>query len=209
VANDPVQFLTALDVIAAHYLAGRDAYQAGDHEAGAEMLAHPISEVYVDLEPVFAAQGVDGLGASLDRAAGLGAEQKPADEVSQAVAEVLAALAAAERKAPGGGVTEAVQAKVMGEMIDRAAAMYRTAAAEPEGEAYLDGYGFYQAAKGRAGQLLPELERRDAAAAGAARDALDQLAAAYPSAHRPEPLSASPEEVQAAASRALLALGSL
>ncbi len=57
-ASDPVASVSAPDVVAAHYLAGKAAYGAGQQAAAAELFAHPIAEVHAELEPVFTARGV-------------------------------------------------------------------------------------------------------------------------------------------------------
>ncbi|HEY8578698.1 MAG TPA: hypothetical protein VIL72_02345, partial [Beijerinckiaceae bacterium] len=90
--TDPVAYITALDVVRAHYLAGWAAYEAGDHTAGMEMFVHPISEVYVDMEPVFEARGVAPFGKDMEAAGELAGRQAPAAEVRAAVDRVLAAL---------------------------------------------------------------------------------------------------------------------
>src|SRR5690606_8723194 len=45
-ARDPLAFNIALQVIAAHVHAGIAAYAAGEKEAGAQMFAHGLSEVF-------------------------------------------------------------------------------------------------------------------------------------------------------------------
>ena len=57
-AEDPVVFIAALAVAEAHVIAARDAYALGEADSAAEMFAHPVSEVLLDMEPVFAARGV-------------------------------------------------------------------------------------------------------------------------------------------------------
>ena len=70
-AADPAAFLTVLDIIVAHYLAGRGAYGVGKTQAAAELFAHPIAEVYVDMEPVFEARGVAPFRDEMERASEL------------------------------------------------------------------------------------------------------------------------------------------
>ena len=53
--TSPVIYNSALAIAAAHVYAARDAHAAGQHEAAAEMFAHPVSEVLLDMEPVFEA----------------------------------------------------------------------------------------------------------------------------------------------------------
>ncbi len=67
--NDPVVYGIAIEVMRAHYLAGIDAFQAGDRTAGAEMFAHPISEIYIDFEPVLDALGAPQFGDTMNAAA--------------------------------------------------------------------------------------------------------------------------------------------
>lgn len=186
-ATNPDAFLTALDLVAAHYLAGRGAYGAGHPQAAAEMFAHPISEVYAEMEPVFEARGVAPFRDFMERASELALARAPQAQVDAAVGAVLAALAAAEAKAPAPGATPAVQARVIADFVDRGA-MQNAAAARDLGELepYLDGYGFLLAAQARAERALPALEaagRQDVAER--ARSALRTLARAFPGPARP------------------------
>lgn len=191
-ATDPAAFLSALDVVAAHYLAGRDAYGAGQPQAAAEMFAHPIGEVYAEMEPVFEARGVAPFRDAMQTASDLALAGAPRERVGAATDAVLAALTAAAAKAPAPGATVAVQARVAAEFVDRAALQYAAAARDPAAlEPYLDGYGFHLAAKARAEKALPALEaagRRDVAER--MRAALGTLARAFPGPARPAGLPA-------------------
>lgn len=186
-SSDPVAFLVALDVVAAHYAAGRDVYRAGEAQAAGEMFAHPIAEVYTELEPVLAALGVPAFRNEMERASALALDRAPAAEVDRAADAVAAALRSAERRAPGAGATPVAQARAIAEMADRAALQHAAALREPDALGpYLDGYGLYRAAADRAGRVVPALEaagRHEAAAA--IRNVLGSLAAAYPGPTRP------------------------
>ena len=166
-ATDPAAFLTALDVVAAHYLAGRSAYGAGQPQAAAELFAHPIAEVYADMEPVFEARAVAPFRAAMERASELALARATGAEVTAAADTVLAALTAAEARAPAPGATPAVQARGAADLVDRSALQHAAALREPtQLEPYLDGYGLFLAAQARAGKALPALEaagRRDVA----------------------------------------------
>lgn len=208
-ADDPAVFLTALDVVAAHVLAARDAHAAGAHQAAAEMFAHPIAEILVPLEGVFAARGVPAFQDRLERAVGLALDGASPDAVGAAANAVLAALDEAALRAPGDGPGLAARARVLGGMLDRAALQYAAAAREPDAlEPYLDGYGFLQAARRRASGVLPALEAAGRGAAVAAvRTAFALLDQAYPGALRPAvPPPTEPGVLLAAAGRARLAL---
>lgn len=200
--TDPVEFLVAMDVIAAHYAAGRDIYRLGEAQAAGEMFAHPIAEVYAELAEVLARLGVAEFHEEMERASTLALDQAPLAEVEQAVAAVEAALRAAESRAPGIGAAPKVQAMVIADMADRAALQYATALREPDQlEPYLDGYGLYRAAADRAARLGPELRAGNPAEVADAIEAmLAALALAYPTANRPAP-PADPEPVQSAAER--------
>lgn len=205
-ATDPVVFLSALDVIAAHYLAGRDAYASGATQAAAEMFAHPISEVYVDLEAVFAKRGVKPFQARMQKASELALAKAPKPRIDKAVDAVLAALKVAGTKAPRDKRRPAtVQAQVIADMIDRASLQYGTAAKSKELEPYLDGYGFYRAAARRADAALPGIAKAGMDTAEATKAALALLARAYPGGARPDPLPAAPGELLVAASKVKLA----
>lgn len=206
-AKDPVAYLTALDVIAAHYLAGLDAYKAGDATAAGEMFAHPISEIYVDLEPVFAARSVKPFMDPMSKASELALSKAPQAEVAKAAETVLKALNSAAEMAPGNAVAPAVQGKVIVGMLRRAAMQYAPAAQSEE--AYLDGYGLYKAAAARAEDSLPAIAAKNADAGAAIQDALATLAKAYPTAKRPARLDQDAGALLAAASKAELAVSRL
>jgi hypothetical protein len=120
---------------------------------------------------------------------------------------VLAALRATADKAPKpGGRDLGVNARVLGELIDRAAQQYRVASEQRAFEPYLDGYGFYLAAKVRSGDVLGRLP---GPAAAAVSDALATLASAYPTVLRPPRPAVEPGSLLGKAARAKLALGSI
>nr|WP_314070164.1 hypothetical protein [uncultured Roseococcus sp.] len=189
-ARDPVEFLVAMDVIAAHYAAGRDIYRLGEAQAAGEMFAHPISEVYAELEEVLARLRVTGFREQMERASTLALDRAPTPEVEQAVATVLAAVLAAEAHAPGAGAIPKVQALVIAAMADRAVEQYVLASAEPDRlEPYLDGYGLYRAAADRTARVAPAL--RDAQL-GPVLTAIEAVLAALAPAYRTATLPTTP-----------------
>lgn len=207
-AADPAVFLIALDVIAAHYHAGRDAYKAGAHQAAGEMFAHPIAEIYADLEEVFQKQGIAPFLEEMSLASELALAGKPEQEVTAAADTVLNTLRRAARKAPKSEDKPlVVEVRVLAEMIDRAAQQFGPAAKSEELEHYLDGYGFYMAARDRFESLRPQLLKADAEVVKQVAEVLDRLAAAYPQPLRPATLTGEPGELLAASSVARLALG--
>ena len=211
-AVNPDAFIGALDVVAAHYLAGREAYDAGQPQAAAELFAHPIAEVYADMEPVFQAKGVIPFRDAMERASELALARAPQAAIASAVDTVLAALAAAEAKAPAPGGTATVQARVAADLMDRAALQSAAAAREPtELEPYLDGYGLYLAAQARAQKTLPALEstgRQDIAER--MRSVLRALRQSYPGPARPiQAATMDDAALLAEASRLKLLVGAL
>jgi hypothetical protein len=211
-ATDPVAYLAALDVLAAHVIAGRDAYAAGEPQAAAEMFAHGVAEVYVEMAPLFEARRVAPFRETLERATTLALDRAPAAEVSGTAAAVLAALREAEAKAPGGLPPVAAQAAAIVEMLGRAALQHAIAARDPQAlEPYLDGYGLLLAARTRAGAALPAIEARSRPAAEAIRASMASLARAYPTATRPPATAPAVDAgaLLAEASRAKLAAGDL
>jgi hypothetical protein len=206
-AKDPAVYLSALDIIRAHYLAGEAMLDVeGGRRAAGEMFAHPISEVYIDLEPVFEARGVtlfmDDMTNAVERALG----DAPKDEVEAAVAQVYAALDAAEKKAPAGDKDAvAVEAALAADMFDRAAKQYDAALA-PAGtdEAWIDGYGFWKMAERRAATLLPRLEGDHEALAQEIAAAKLLFDSAYESVEKPEKPDVEVGALLASSSRILL-----
>lgn len=209
-ATDPVEYGIALQVIAAHYHAGLAAYEAGEREAGAQMFAHGLSEVYVEMQDVFARRGVAALGKTLEAAVEAASAAKPPREVRRRVQQVYAALKAAEKAAPESAMSaQAVRAHVTAEMIERAAAQFAAAQKDSGLEAYLDGLGFAVAAKEQAAQVLPWLRKIDRRKAEALSKALALTAKAYPGIKRPASPKVGLPDLLAAASGARLAVSGL
>ncbi len=209
-ASDPVEYGVALQVIAAHYHAGLAAYRAKEHEAGAQLFAHGLSEVYAEMEDVFKAKGVAGLDTAMQGAIDAAVAGKPFEDVRRQVRKVLAALRAAEKRAPKSDLSQnAVKAKIVAAMIERAAAQYAVVQKDDNLEAYLDGLGFAIAARRRAQDVLPWIRKNDVRKEKAVRQALSELRRAYPGAARPAAFAVGEAELLAAASAAQLAVSGL
>jgi hypothetical protein len=161
VANDPLLYLSELDLIRAFYLAGEALLDVeGNRKAAGSMFVEPFFEGYGDLEPVLAARGAAPFGDEMIMAMDLAREDAPVAEVKAAVARVYAALDAAEKVAPKSG-KERLRAEVTltAIMLARAATQYEMALSPtgPE-EAWAGGYGIWKAAERRSSALLPKLE---------------------------------------------------
>jgi hypothetical protein len=200
-AKDPVLYLSALDIIRAHYLAGEAMLDVeGGREAAGEMFAHPISEVYIDLEPVFEAQGVAPFMDEMTEAVDLALSDAPVADVRAVVAKLYSALDAAEKAAPESGKSEAViEAALTVDMFERAARQYE-AALQPAGsdEAWVDGYGFWKAAELRADALSSLIDDGQEDLAAALASARELFGAAYASPERPEKAEIDAGELLAA-----------
>lgn len=190
-ATDPVVYGAAIAIAEAHVLAARDAHAAGETDAAAEMFAHPVSEVLADMEPVFAAQGVAPFNELFIDASGAALNGGSAEEIARRTDGILEALRAAAGQAPDNGLAGAqVAAGITADQVERAVDMYRLAATSGDYGPYLDGYGFYQAAKLTFGRDEAVIAADLPEAAGALRAALDALTAAYPDAGRQDALAA-------------------
>lgn len=205
-ASDPVAYAIALQVIAAHFDAGIAAYAGGEQEAGAQMFAHGLSEVYAAMEDIFEKLGVTTLGAKLEAAVVAAADREPLAQVEQRADDVLRALQDAARRGPQPKSAERMQAYLAGELIERAAAQHAIAREDKGLEAYLDGLGFAIAARREADSALPSLRKSDKDAAAALEKALALLQRAYPGIKRPANGGVSEPELLVAASRARLAV---
>ncbi|WP_341198104.1 hypothetical protein [Hyphomonas chukchiensis] len=206
-ATDPVVFNIALAVTEAHILAARDAYADGETEAAAEMFAHPVSEVLFDMEPVLEARGVtlfDGLLTDASIAASAG---ETPEQISARTDAIIAALRAAALKAPDNGTTPTdVKMHVIADMIERAVAMYRSAAASGVYEPYLDGYGFHKVAETQFAAAKDEIAASNPEAAASIGNAIASLAEAYPSAAPQDALMADISQLTVLASNVTLSV---
>ena len=205
-ANDPVIYSSALAVAEAHVIAARDAYEAGEREAGAEMFAHPVSEVLLELQPVFDARGVEDMSplfAGASQAALSGVE---ASEINSQAEIIFAALRAAEEKAPQSDKSAGkVAAGVVADQIERAVAMYAQASESTQYGPYLDGYGYYKTAAVTFERSVDAIRDEDARLATSIEKVLALLAKAYPTVTRPEKLDVNQGELSGASASVLLA----
>jgi len=209
--KDPVEYRIALQVMAAHFHAGLAAYEGSEKEAGAQMFAHGLSEVYVEMEEVFKRRGVTTLGKTLEAAVEAATAGKPVADVRRRVKDVYAALLAAEKAAPKSqGPVQAVKAQVVAEMIERAAAQFAVVQKDAASlEPYLDGLGFAISARNEARAVLPWLRKVDAQKEKALSKALAMTAEVYPGIKRPSAAKVSVPDLLAAASGAKLAVSGL
>ncbi|MDP5104424.1 MAG: hypothetical protein NWP98_10905 [Erythrobacter sp.] len=207
-ATDPVAYGIALAVAEAHVIAARDAYQAGKKDAATEMFAHPVSEVLVEMDPVFAKLGVADFKPLLTDAATAAAEGKSVAEVGKHYDAIIVALRGAANKAPKSDTPAAkVAAGVIADMIERSSTMYRASAKDDRYEPYLDGYGFAAVAKGVFATSGAAIKADNPALYTHITEALAVLAQAYPTATRPAKLTAAQGAVSAASSKVMLAAG--
>lgn len=207
-ATDPVVFRSALAITEAHIIAARDAYAVGETSAAGEMFAHPVSEVLFDVGPYLQERGVENFDDLLLNASAAVFEGETVEQISERTDEIIATLRAAAEKAPDNGMSQArIQAGVAADQIDRAAVMYGMAMESDFFEPYLDGYGFYEAAKAAFEQEEAAIRSELPGAATSIEAALDLLSSAYATVERPETLDANPAALTASSSAILLALG--
>lgn len=179
--HDARAFLTALAVIEAHYAAGLAAYEKGLQEAAAQLFAHPIAEILVDLEPVLAERGAPDLGPAMERAATLVAEGAPVDAVRTAAREVQSALEQAARSTPQTTLSPAaLQARLVADLLQRTARQYyRFDRVHPDLEGWLDTLGFFLVARARAEQAEPTIAAHDPEVGAAIRRAITRMEAVF------------------------------
>ncbi|MEM5518228.1 hypothetical protein WNY37_14810 [Henriciella sp. AS95] len=190
-AEDPAVYRSALALTEAHIRAGIDALDAGEREAAAEMFVHPVSEILFELEPVLVQQGVEPFDQKLlDASAAMFADESDEDLHARAE-DIIATLRAAAEKAPeGDDSTAIVEAKVIADQINRAAAQYDSASRTDAYEPYLDGYGFYSTASAMLSDDRAAIEAAAPDFTAQADTVLSLLASAYPGAARPDELDA-------------------
>ncbi|MCX9147788.1 hypothetical protein, partial [Erythrobacter sp. WG] len=208
-ARDPVAYGIALAVAEAHVAAAKDAYAAGKKDAAAEMFAHPVSEVLLEMDPVFTKLGVADVKPLFSAASDAALAGKSAAEVNAAHDRIIAGLGAAAQKAPNSGATPAkVATGVIADMIERASAMYRSLAREEGYEPYLDGYGFSRVAASRFAASGAAIKAENPEAHARISEALALLAKAYPTATRPAKLPVEAGALSGASAKVMLAAGS-
>lgn len=207
-ARDPVAYGIALAVAEAHVIAARDAYAAGKNAAAAEMFAHPVSEVLVDMDPAFGVLGVKDFKELFTAASVAANEGKPAAEVNKAYDAIIAALRGAAAKAPKADASAAkVATSVIADQIERASSMYRQLAKNPAYEPYLDGYGFAKVASSAFAANCAAIKAENPAAHARINEALGVLAQAYPGAARPAKLPVEAGALSGASAKVMLAAG--
>lgn len=205
-STDPVVFLSALAVAEAHVIAAKDAFAIGKTDAAAEMFAHPVSEVLLDMDPIFTQLGVEDfkpLFSGASNAILAGEDQSQIDAKYQ---DIIKALRAAATKAPDNGASDAaIAGGVVADQIERAVEMYARANEGEEYGPYLDGYGFYKAAQSTFTASSTAIETENAALHQRITAALAVLAEAYPGAERPASLDVEQGALAGASSGVLLA----
>lgn len=208
-AADPVAYGIALAVAEAHVVAARDAYAAGKTDAAAEMFAHPVSEVLLDMDPVFAELGVKDFKPLFTTASEAALAGKPAAEVNAAYDAIIAALRSAATNAPNSDASNGkIATGVIADQIERASAMYRQLAKDDRYEPYLDGYGFAKVASSSFAANGAAIKADNPAAHARITEALGVLAQAYPGAARPAKMAVEPGAVSGASAKVMLAAGS-
>ncbi|WP_066525382.1 hypothetical protein [Erythrobacter sp. CCH5-A1] len=207
-ATDPVAYGIALAVAEAHVAAARDAYAAGQKQAAGELFAHPVGEVLLDMDPVFAKLGVKDMKPLFTAASDAALAGKPVAEVNKAYDAIIAALRAAAGKAPKSDASAArVSVLVIADMIERSAVMYRQLATNKADEPYLDGYGFSRVAMGAFAASGAGIKAENPALHAGISEALALLKQAYPGAARPAKLPAEPGALSGASAKVMLAAG--
>jgi len=196
-ARNPVTYLTALEVMRAHYLAGIAAYEVDRRAVAAEMFTHPISEIYVDLEEVLLQLGAPEFGDLLSAAAAAPYDGSSDAEIRAAVAAVLIAIDEAETHAPASDHSNAsIEAQLLVNMVMRAALQYEYAAStDIHNGPYLDGYGFTASARVISDRYLDDIRALDGEVADRLSAAMDALIAAYPTVLAPDILDADAEAI--------------
>lgn len=206
-ANDPVAYGIALAVAEAHVVAARDAYAAGKKDAAAEMFAHPVSEVLLDMDPVFTKLGVADAKPLFSAASDAALAGKSVAEVNKAYDKIIVALRAAAQKAPAGSTPAKVATGVIADMIERSSAMYRKLGKDASYEPYLDGYGFSRVAAGQFAASGAAIKAENPEAHARITEALGLLAKAYPGAARPGKLPVEAGALSGASAKVMLAAG--
>lgn len=205
-ATNPIAYGTALAVAEAHVVAARDAYAAGKKDAAAEMFAHPVSEVLLEMDPVFTTLGVADFKPLFTAGSDAALAGKPVAEVNKAYDAIIAALRGAATKAPKSDASPAkVATGVIADQIERASAMYRQLGANDAYEPYLDGYGFARVAASAFARDGAAIKAEDPAAHARIAEALTLLGKAYPDATRPAKLPVEAGALSAASSKVMLA----
>ena len=196
-AENPVTFMTALEVMRAHYLAGLAAYEIDRRAVAAEMFTHPISEIYIDLEDVLIGLEAPLFGDQLATAAAAPFDGSSDDEIRAAAHAVMAAIDEAENHAPQSDHSAAsIQAQVLTNMIVRAALQYEFAmASDVRNSPYLDGYGFFKSAETIATRHMDEIRNLDTGVADALSNAMTSLAIAYPTVLAPDELAIDADDL--------------
>jgi hypothetical protein len=204
VADDPLVYLSELDLIRAFYLAGEALLDIeGGRGAASMMFTEPFFEGYADLEPVLEARGAAPFADEMTTAIDLADEDVPVAEVKAAVGKVYAALDAAEKVAPKNN-RDRLQAEVTltAIMLARAAKQYEMALS-PTGpdEAWVDGYGIWKAAEHRSNGLMPKLKGVNEELAAELASARKVFGDVYKSVKEPKTTKANANALRAASSR--------
>ena len=206
-STDPVVYGSALAVAEAHVIAARDAFAAGKTDAAAEMFAHPVSEVLLDMDPVFTELGVADFKPLFSDASAAVLAGESESQINAKYDAIIAALRTAAGKAPDDGSSAgAVAGGIIADQIERAAAMYARAAEGDDYGPYLDGYGYYKTAQTMFDTFSAAISAESKPLHDRIAKALELLAQAYPGAERPAKLEVAQGALSGASSGVKLSL---
>lgn len=201
--TSPEGYATTLQLMRGHLAAGRELLAMGRATDAEPHIAHPIDELYGDLEPELQRRGaspflepLNNLKTRLQAAPAAPDTEAAFDAVEDAIDQAMAGLPAQQRQDP------AFVVAVIRDLIRTAAEEYDAAVAGDrfaEVLEYQDSRGFLLVAEELFTSIAPALKRSDPEQAARLEKALAALGPAWPSILPPEKPVLTPSQVNALA----------
>lgn len=203
---DPTEvYLARLLLIRGHLDVGRELYDSDRPDDALPHYLHPLEEIYEELEPALAERKAKGFEKDLKALADAIKAKQPKPDVAKRQYKVMAAIDAAAKKIPSGTAKDPhFAADVVVLLLKSAAHEYGDAFADERianSVEYQDSKGFVTTAADYVRGHEKAMRTRDPQAYDAIVRAIDELAAAYPSALPPEKPVLTAGAFQAVASR--------
>lgn len=160
-ASDDIAYLAHLAFMRGHLYVGYELYKAKHLDHAKMHMKHPKSELYTDVEPVFAVRGSQGFDKELSALANAVESNASNDVVSDAYADLISAIARNEATVKGKSLLANARLKLVSEILREAASEYAIAVVDGEmqnAHEYQDAYGFTIIAKNIVTTIASESE---------------------------------------------------
>ncbi len=201
-AADDIAYLTQLGLIRGHLAVGYALYQQGLPDLAETHMQHPHEEIYLGVEPAFAARGCEGFAEELRQLTGAVISRVPMPQVDAAYARLATAIKACERSAASddpGVITGVIE-----NLLHTAGVEYQIGVIDGRINnlhEYQDAWGFTQIAVSLTRSTAFANDPRAQAVAAQLENLIAHLQSMWPSLNPPGPVEGEAAQLFGAAGR--------